>query len=118
MKIVYLTAAIAILAAQAPTFEVASVKPNTPGISRSVGGPARGHFIQSGTLKQLIQMAYRRGGYEVRTVSGGPKWIDVDRFDIDAAVDPSLSLAVLYLPDGKGSAGLAYMMLRSLLTER
>jgi len=66
----------------------------------------------------LIQAAYRRGGFETRQVSGGPKWIDSDRFDIDATVDGSLSLAALYLPDGKGSAGLAYLMLRTLLAER
>ena len=103
--------------AQTPQFEVASVKRNTSVGARGLG-PARGHFIQSGTLKQLIQMAYRRGGYEVRTVSGGPKWIDVDRFDVEAAVDPTLSLQQLYLPDGRGSAGIAWMMLRSLLADR
>jgi uncharacterized protein (TIGR03435 family) len=103
--------------AQTPQFEVASIKRNTSSGPRGLG-PARGHFVQSGTLKQLIQMAYRRGGYEVRTVSGGPKWIDVDRFDVDAAVDPTLSLQQLYLPDGRGSAGVAWMMLRSLLADR
>ena len=101
-----------------PTFEVASVKLNNSGTTRSLGGPARGHFIQSGTLRQLIQAAYRRGGFEVRQVSGGPKWMDTDHFDIDATVDGSLSLAALYLPDGKGSAGLGYLMLRSLLADR
>ena len=106
------------LMAQAPTFEVASVKRSSSGSTRSLGGPQRGHFLTSGTLRQLIQNAYRRGGYEVRTVSGGPKWMDSDRFEIDATVDPSASLTALYLPDGKGSAGLAYLMLRSLLADR
>jgi uncharacterized protein (TIGR03435 family) len=105
-------------ASAAPTFEVASVKRNTSGTSKSLGGPQRGHFLQSGTLRQLIQAAYRRGGFEVRQVSGGPKWMDTDHFDIDATVDGSLSLASLYLPDGKGSAGLAYLMLRTLLADR
>src|SRR5438874_1694223 len=119
MKTVLLVAISALVlanasGAQTPQFEVASVKPNTSGTARSLGGPARGHFIQSGTLKQLIQAAYRRGGFEVREVSGGPSWIDRDRFDIDAAIDPNLNLAALYLPDGRGSAGMAYLMLRSL----
>jgi uncharacterized protein (TIGR03435 family) len=105
-------------AGQAPTFEVASIKRSTPGVAKSLGGPQRGHFLTSGTLRQLIQEAYRRGGYEVRTVSGGPKWMDSDRFDIQATVDPGLSLSALYLPDGKGSAGLAYVMLRALLADR
>ena len=111
-------AVVAALMAQAPAFEVASIKRNASGSTRSLGGPQRGHFLTSGTLRQLIQAAYRRGGYEVRTVSGGPKWMDSDRFDIDATVDPSVSLTALYLPDGKGSAGLAYLMLRSLLADR
>ena len=101
-----------------PTFEVASVKLNNSGTTRSLGGPKRGHFIQSGTLRQLIQAAYRRGGFEIRQVSGGPKWMDSNHFDIDATVDGALSVSALYLPDGKGSAGLAYLMLRTLLADR
>ena len=99
-------------------FEVASVKLNNSGTTRSLGGPMRGHFIQSGTLRQLIQAAYRRGGFETRQVFGGPNWVDTDHYDVDATVDGSLSLSALYLPDGKGSAGLAYLMLRSLLANR
>ena len=104
--------------AQPLAFEVASVKLNNSGTTRSLGGPKRGHFIHSGTLRQLIQVAYRRGGFEIRQVSGGPKWMDSDHFDIDATVDGALSVAALYLPDGKGSAGLAYLMLRTLLADR
>jgi uncharacterized protein (TIGR03435 family) len=44
--------------------------------------------------------------------------MDSDHFDIDATVDGALSVSVLYLPDGKGSAGLAYSMLRTLLADR
>jgi uncharacterized protein (TIGR03435 family) len=99
-------------------FEVASVKLNNSGTTRSLGGPTRGHFIQSGTLRQLVQAAYRRGGFEIRQVFSGPKWVDTDHYDVDATVDGSLSLSALYLPDGKGSAGLAYLMLRSLLADR
>jgi uncharacterized protein (TIGR03435 family) len=105
-------------AAQAPTFDVASVKRNPSGSPKSLGGPQRGHFLASGALRELIQAVYRRGGYEIRTVSGGPKWMDSDRFDIDATVDPGVSLPALYLPDGKGSAGLGYVMLRTLLADR
>jgi uncharacterized protein (TIGR03435 family) len=104
--------------AASPSFEVASVKRNNSGTARSLGGPTRGHFIQSGTLHQLIQAAYRRAGFEIRRVSGGPNWMDSDRFDIDATVDGALSVSALYLPDGKGSAGLAYVMLRTLLADR
>ena len=104
--------------AQAPSFEAASVKPNTSGNARGLGGPQLGHFVQTATLARLIQMANGRGGFDVRPVVGGPNWIDTDRFDINAAIDPSLSRAQLYLPDGKGSPGLAYLMLRTLLADR
>ena len=65
--------------AASPSFEVASVKRNDSGTARSLGGPTRGHFIQSGTLRQLIQAAYRRGGFEIRQVSGGPCRVGADR---------------------------------------
>jgi uncharacterized protein (TIGR03435 family) len=124
LLVLLLIAAPALLHGQAPSeqkslaFEVASVKLNNSGTTKSRGGPTRGHFIQSGTLRQLIQAAYRRGGFEQRQISGGPNWIDIDHYDIDATVDGSLSVAALYLPDGKGSAGLAYLMLRTLLADR
>jgi bla regulator protein blaR1 len=100
-----------------PAFEVASVKPNKSVDGRRGGSFAPGRFNQTSvTLRQLIQMAYGRQAFDVREISGGPSWIDSDRFDIVAKADGDLR--ALYLPDGKGSPGLAYLMLRTLLAER
>ncbi len=70
--------------AQAPTeFEVASVRPNTAN-DRIVTidlGPG-GRFAARGyTLKLLIQRAYGVMGWNI---SGGPGWLDTDRYDISA----------------------------------
>ncbi|HEY3840069.1 MAG TPA: TIGR03435 family protein [Bryobacteraceae bacterium] len=64
-------------------FEVASVKPappDAPGMFSRIL-PDGGWKIDGATLRNLIGMAYGVRGFQV---SGGPKWIDTDRFDIDA----------------------------------
>jgi uncharacterized protein (TIGR03435 family) len=104
-----------------PAFEVASVKPNNSGTTRRGGGPQPGRFVQTNvTLRQLIQMAYSQQAFDRREIAGGPDWIDSERFDIEAKIDDGLAgnLGRLYLPDGKGSPGLAYLMVRTLLAER
>ncbi|MGD0221945.1 MAG: M56 and DUF3738 domain-containing protein [Terriglobia bacterium] len=71
--------------APAPSFEVASIKPNKPDASGRMMVAiqfAPGRFTTTGaTLKQLIALAY-----DVRDtqVSGGPGWTDSERYDIDA----------------------------------
>jgi uncharacterized protein (TIGR03435 family) len=100
-----------------PAFEVASVKPNKSVDGRRNASFAPGRFSQTNvTVRQLLQMAYSRRAFDVRVITGGPDWIDADRFDITARVDGPLE--TLYLPDGKGSPGLAYLMLRTLLADR
>jgi bla regulator protein blaR1 len=69
-------------------FEVASVKPSAPErqgmFSRYL--PGGGLRITGATLQNLISMAY-----DVQTfqLSGGPKWTDTERFDIDARLTTS-----------------------------
>jgi len=69
---------------QALTFEVASIKPNTSG-SRSSSTrnlPVGAFFTGTNvTLRQLILISYRLRGLQL---SGGPAWVDSDRFDVDA----------------------------------
>lgn len=107
--------------ASPPAFEVASVKPNTSGPVQRGGGPQPGRFVRTNvTLRQLIQMAYSQQAFDRREISGGPDWIDSERFDIEAKIDDGQAgnLGRLYLPDGKGSPGLAYQMVKALLADR
>ena len=71
------------LAQRAPAFEVASIKP-------SIAEPGSGSGIATGigrltgrnvTLKRCMRSAYN---VPESQVFGGPKWIDEDRYDIDA----------------------------------
>ena len=65
------------------TFEVASVKPSAPDVPgfffrTQPGGDLR---ITGATLKNLIAVAYDAREF---AISGGPGWVNSDRFDIDA----------------------------------
>lgn len=108
-------------ASDRPAFEVASVKPNkSPEASKGSFVPRVDRFTQTNvTLRQMIHPAYRRRAFDSRQVVGGPGWIDSDRFDVVAKIeDGAGSLLTLYVPDEKGSPGLAYLMLRTLLEDR
>lgn len=70
------------------TFEVASVKasaPDVPGmfLQPQPGGNLR---ITGATLKNLIAFAFNAREF---AISGGPDWVNSDRFDIDASVGSS-----------------------------
>jgi uncharacterized protein (TIGR03435 family) len=91
------------LSAQALTFDVTSVKPNTSG---EQGGSSRGQpgrYVGTNvTLKRVIGLAYR----PVQEFVGGPGWINTDRFDIEGKSDKT--------PDQPQMLE----MLRSLLADR
>ena len=76
---VLLLAAFAI--AQAPLkFEVAFVKPHPAGDNNGGIGPHPGGFAATGVpVKLLIEMSYGLKDYQV---SGGPGWLDTERYDI------------------------------------
>jgi uncharacterized protein (TIGR03435 family) len=68
-----------------PAFEVASIKPNKAG-GRGVafqdgGGGFRATNV---ALRMLMRMAY---GIQDFQISGGPAWLNSDRFDIEAKTD-------------------------------
>lgn len=70
--------------AQAPAFEVASVKRNTSDepAGGSISPPTGGGFQASNvTLRTLIRTAYNVENFQI---SGGPKWLDADKFDVNA----------------------------------
>lgn len=81
-------ALIAGIGAQEPRFADVLLVPN------STGDKARGCcVIRAGeisakgvTVRQLIEAAYRRHGFDRREVIGGPAWLDDDRFAFTATV--------------------------------
>lgn len=87
------------------TFEVASIKPSAPDVRDMFMRPQpHGLRTEGATVKNLIGYAY-----DVRAfaISGGPAWIDSDRFDVEARVGDSL-----------GTPPQIRERLRSLLAER
>jgi bla regulator protein blaR1 len=69
-----------------PAFEVASIKPNKSGDNRvSIGGGAGGRFVATGVpLRLLMTVAYRVRDFQI---SGGPDWLQTDRWDIEARAE-------------------------------
>lgn len=90
-----------------PRFEVASIKPSNPDQLRGPSGITTGHGRIAGnnvTLKRCIMGAYGLGPHQI---SGGPPWLDSDRFEIAAkSEEPNDGDEVLMT------------MLRTLMAER
>jgi uncharacterized protein (TIGR03435 family) len=86
-----------------PTYEVASIKPNTSGDGHSVTNGDKGRIVFiNQTLKRLLERAYNVGPFEV----AGPDWMESLHFDIVAK----------YPPDSKKEDRA--LMLRTLLEDR
>jgi uncharacterized protein (TIGR03435 family) len=103
-----LAAAALAVAAQggAPAFEVASVKPNADavlvfsGITTISNGRLSARAM---TVKELIAGAYR---VQSRQITGGPAWVDSERYDIEARASDAVGEPQLRL------------MLQTLLADR
>jgi uncharacterized protein (TIGR03435 family) len=97
-----------------PAFEMTSVRSSSSGADgRGVVRLNPGAFSATNrTLRELIKYAYQRHPLDRREVSGGPDWIDVDRFDIEA------SASVQHSRDPDRSLRQTLLMLQSLLWER
>jgi uncharacterized protein (TIGR03435 family) len=68
-------------------FEVATIKPSKPG--SGPGGysfPAGGFKATNVSLQTLVEAAYRIGDDQVL---GAPKWLNSDRYDVEAKMDAS-----------------------------
>ncbi len=97
------------------SFEVASIKPNHSGDRRFFVSWQPGRFNANGmTLKFLITMAYDVKEFQV---SGGPSWVNTERYDIDAKEPDSIAQELDKLPREQRSP-LADSMLQSLLADR
>jgi len=96
----------------APAFDVASVKPSPPGARRGpIGFGGERLVVTAWTLPEVMTLAYGQGTALYRfQISGGPDWIDRERFDITATVDPSKIAAPNPL--------LLLDLLKALLAER
>ena len=92
-----------------PTFEIASVRPNTAGgrgVQISMGEADGGRFKATNvSLRQLISIAYK---FPLNDIAGGPGWINTDRFDIEAKPEEG------FMPTPEQSQ----QMLQALLEER
>jgi len=102
------------VAAQDARFASATVRPSVkvPG-DRSISRvePDGGYFASNVTLKQLIEAAYRRSGFDSREIAGGPEWIGTTRYDVIGQAG-----GLVVDPDGFPRQSL--VMLRALLADR
>jgi uncharacterized protein (TIGR03435 family) len=90
--------------AAAPAFDVASIKisADPPGHSGAHTGPGSLR-VQNRTLKECIMAAYQVQDFQV---SGGPKWLESERYNIDAKAA------------GPADDDQLMLMLQTLLAER
>lgn len=105
--VLFFVAALApIGTAQEPAFEVASIRPGASAGATSIRPMANGRLTaSSASTRSLILRAY---GLHDSQLVGGPAWINVDRFDIDARATTA--------PAGGPEALMP--MLRTLLASR
>jgi bla regulator protein blaR1 len=100
-----------------PSFEVVSIKPNSnrnPSAMGGAGGDLSHEMMRLATAKALIQFAYNVRAFQV---SGGPSWIESDRFDIDAKVD-DMTVGKMQAMTLDQRLALRRVMYQSLLAER
>ena len=87
-----------------PAFEVVSVKVNKSASGSSSSRiPANRYTASNVTVIQMLRNAF---GIQEFQIAGGPGWVGIDRFDVDATIPP----------DSK--PGDAELMLQTLLAER
>jgi uncharacterized protein (TIGR03435 family) len=87
-------------------FEVASIKPSSPDSGTETRRYPGGRFTASGvTLNALIQRAWNVKSFQV---TGGPAWVNSQRYDVNAKA----SL------DGNVSGGQLMPLIQALLAER
>lgn len=74
--------------AQPPLFEVTSIKPGNPELRlvRSIIAPGGNLRAENVTLRTLIEDAYRIKAFQL---TGGPRWVDQDKFRVLAKGDAS-----------------------------
>jgi uncharacterized protein (TIGR03435 family) len=88
-----------------PAFEVASIKPNTSGEpgARSGTRPGGRYIAMNTSLKGMVMQAY---GLQSFQITGGPGWLETDRYDVNAKGEENVPERQIWL------------MLQSLLADR
>jgi uncharacterized protein (TIGR03435 family) len=100
----FLLGAAACTAGGRPEFAVTSVKPDSSPSRPEVGNFNGRGYAKHATLKMIIATAYQ---VPVFQISGGPAWVDSDRFEVEGkADDPTTGYVPLRL------------MMQSLLEDR
>ena len=103
-------------AASAPSFEVASIKPDKSGsgmigIRMGAGDRFQAHNVP---VKLLIEEAF---GVKDSQLSGAPGWIDSDRYDIEAKPDEATAAAMQKMNEDERRQQIM-LMVQSLLADR
>jgi bla regulator protein blaR1 len=98
-----------------PSFEVASVKPNSSGDLRHYFSLRPGRFGATGmTIKFLMTFAYNVKEFQI---VGGPDWVNSERYDIEAKEEDSVAAKSQKLPFAQYREQVG-LMVQSLLTDR
>lgn len=96
-------------------FATASVRPNASGATGRGAirlQPGGGFSATNATVRELIEYAYQRHAFDRREATGGPAWVDTDRFDVVAKAPAEHSI------DADGSFRTTWSMIRTLLADR
>jgi uncharacterized protein (TIGR03435 family) len=101
---------------QAPQFEVVSIKPNAqPSFSPSNMNIAGNRYTATGTtVRRLIMEAYNLRDWQV---TGGPSWINKDRWDIEAVADDGVPL-LFFNAEDPSRPTTASLMMQSMIENR
>lgn len=103
------------LVPSAPSFEVASIKPNHSNETGHRDNISRGKYTgRNVTVKSLIKRAYGITDYQL---IDAPAWISSDTFDIDAKVEDSVAGQMLKLSPADQTKQIM-LMFQSLLADR
>ncbi len=105
LALLVILATVTLAQENAPKFEVASIKPSDPNSTN--GGmrtaPNGGVTLSNMTLKNMLLIAYSVRDFQI---SGGPAWMESERFDVQAK------------PAGPATPQDMPLMLRALLVDR
>jgi uncharacterized protein (TIGR03435 family) len=93
-----------------PAYDVASIKPGKSGDGSTLLFRLDGFTAKGMTLKSLMKEAY---GIEDDQISGAPKWVNSETYDIEAKVDGADSAELERLSEDQ-----RHLMFQSFLMER